>query len=64
MTFSHVQQRDATAAEAVRRTEELVRRVAAGGVAAPMPTTLAITTNATARILLSKCRCRSLSEWA
>jgi hypothetical protein len=33
---------EATAAEAVRRTEELVRQAAAGGVAAPMPTTLAM----------------------
>src|ERR1700689_4574070 len=33
---------EATAAEAVRRTEELVRQAAPGGVAAPMPTTLAM----------------------
>jgi len=32
----------ATAAEAARRTEELVRQAAAGGVAAPIPTTLAM----------------------
>lgn len=33
---------EATAAEAVRRTEEMVRQAAAGGVAAPIPTTLAM----------------------
>src|SRR6202158_6140270 len=33
---------EATAAEAVRRTEELVRHAATGGVAAPMPTTLSM----------------------
>ena len=33
---------EATDAEAVRRTEELVRQAATGGVAAPMPTTLAM----------------------
>ena len=33
---------EATAAEAVRRAEELVRKAATGGVAAPMPTTLAM----------------------
>jgi len=33
---------EATAAEAVRRTEEQVRQAATGGVAAPMPTTLAM----------------------
>src|ERR1019366_4721786 len=36
---------EATAAEAVRRTEELVRQAATGGVAAPMPTTLAMLLN-------------------
>jgi hypothetical protein len=33
---------EATEAEAVRRAEELVRQAANGGVAAPMPTTLAM----------------------
>ena len=33
---------EATDAEAVRRAEELVRLAATGGVAAPMPTTLAM----------------------
>ena len=33
---------EATSAEAVRRAEELVRQAATGGVAAPMPTTLAM----------------------
>src|ERR1700694_163438 len=33
---------EATDAEAVRRAEELVRQAATGGVAAPMPTTLAM----------------------
>jgi integrase len=33
---------EATAAEAVRRAEELVRQAANGGVAAPMPTTLSM----------------------
>ncbi len=33
---------EATAAEAVRHAEELVRQAATGGVAAPMPTTLAM----------------------
>jgi integrase len=33
---------EATDAEAVRRTEELLRQAATGGVAAPMPTTLAM----------------------
>src|ERR1700733_4185885 len=33
---------EATAAEAVRRTEEMARRAATGGVAAPVPTTLAM----------------------
>src|SRR5450631_3996240 len=36
---------EATAAEAVRRTEELVRQASTGGVAAPMPTTLAMLLN-------------------
>ena len=33
---------EATEAEAVRRSEELVRQASIGGVAAPMPTTLAM----------------------
>jgi integrase len=33
---------EATAAEAARRTEEMLRQAATGGVAAPMPTTLAM----------------------
>ena len=33
---------EATAAEAARRTEEMVRLAATGGVAAPMPTTMAM----------------------
>src|SRR5580658_3784816 len=33
---------EAIDAEAVRRTEEVVRQAATGGVAAPMPTTLAM----------------------
>src|SRR5580658_1951358 len=33
---------EATAAEAVRRTEEMVRQAATGGVAAPLPTTLSM----------------------
>src|SRR5882724_6039230 len=33
---------EATAAEAVRRTEELIRQAATSGVAAPLPTTLSM----------------------